>query len=169
MINLDKEYQKNEHNGRTKFKQLADNGYNNIEFTNDKFNHIDAYFTSTTTNYIYGVEIKNRAKKYDCKYDTLIVETIKYDAMTEHQSSNNTKDTNECLMVYFFENICYVLKWTTINTLIQNNIVKLEYKWLPDSTVNYHKMVYKPCYQIPKIYAFKYQLVQDKWKQISRP
>lgn len=162
-------YELNEYYGRKKFKELVSNGENKVEFTFDKYNHIDAFITAQTTNYIYGVEIKNRAKKYDGLYDSLIVETIKYDAMTEHQSSNNTKDTNECLMVYFFENICYVLKWTTINTLLDNNIVKLEYKWLPDSTVAYHKMVYKPCYEIPKEYAFKYQLIQDKWKQISRP
>lgn len=158
-------YELNEYNGRTKFKQLVSNGENKVEFTNDAFNHLDARITSTTTNYIYGVEIKNRKKKYDC-YDTLIVETIKYDAMKEHQDSN---DTNECILVYFFQDIAYVLKWTTISTLLDNNIVKLEYKWLPDSTVNYHKKVYKPCYQIPKEYAFKYQLVQDKWKQIQKP
>lgn len=167
MINLDKEYQKNEHNGRTKFKQLADNGYNNIEFTNDKFNHIDAYFTSTTTNYIYGVEIKNRQKKYDC-YSTLIVETIKYDAMREHQDKN---DTNECLMVYFFDDIAYILKWTTISTLLDNNIVSVQYKWLPDSTVNKHKMVQKTCIEIPKKYTYKYQYdtTLGKWKQVQKP
>ena len=159
-------YEKNEYNGRTKFKQLVSNGKNRVQFTNDAFNHIDAFFTAST-NDIYGVEIKNRQKKYDC-YDTLIVETIKYNAMKEHQEKN---DTNECILVYFFENIAYVLKWSTINTLLDNNIVNVEYKWLPDSTVNKHKMIQKTCYEIPKEYAFKYEYnsTLDKWKQISKP
>lgn len=159
-------YELNEYYGRKKFKELVSNGENKVEFTFDKYNHIDAYFTALTTNFIYGVEIKNRAKKYDDQFDTLIVETIKYDAMKEHQEKN---ETDNCLMVYFFDDICYVIKWSTINTLLQNNIVKLGYRWLPDSTVNKHKMVYKPCYDIPKEYAFKYQMIQDKWKQIQRP
>lgn len=159
-------YEKNEYNGRTKFKQLVSNGKNRVEFTNDAYNHIDAFFTAITTNYIYGVEIKNRKKQYDC-YPTLIVETIKYDAMKEHQGN----DTNECLMVYFFDTTAYVLKWTTISTLISENIVNIEYKWLPDSTVNKHKMIQKTCYEIPKEYAFKYEYIStiDKWKQISKP
>lgn len=167
MTNLQKEYQRNEHNGRVKFKQLADNGFNKIEFTTDCFNHIDAFFTSTTTNYIYGVEIKNRQKKYD-KYDTLIVETIKYDAMKEHQDNN---DTNECIFVYFFEDIAYILKWSIINTLLSNNIVNVQYKWLPDSTVNKHKMVQKTCIEVPKEYAYKYILdsTLGKWKQVQKP
>lgn len=159
-------YELNEYYGRKKFKELVSNGENKVEFTFDKYNHIDAFFTAQTTNFIYGVEIKNRAKKYDDQFDTLIVETIKYDAMKEHQEKN---ETDNCLMVYFFDDICYVIKWSTINTLLQNNIVKLGYRWLPDSTVNKHKMVYKPCYDIPKEYAFKYQMIQDKWKQIQRP
>lgn len=164
-------YEKNEYLGRMKFRQLASNGKNKVEFTNtksDKFNHIDAFFTALTTNYIYGVEIKNRSKKYDEQFDSLIVETIKFDAMAEHQTSN---DTNECLMVYFFENVCYVLKWSTITKLINEDIVALGYKWLPDSTVNFHKMVYKPCYDIPKEYAYKYEFDSTigKWKQIQKP
>ena len=160
-------YELNEYNGRTKFKQLVQNGENKLEFTFDKFNHLDARFTSTTTNYIYGVEIKNRQKKYDC-YPTLIVETIKYDAMKEHQDSN---DTNECILVYFFEDIAYVLKWTTINTLLDNNIVNVEYKWLPDSTVNKHKMIQKTCIEIPKEYAYKYEFdsTTGKWEQTQKP
>ena len=167
MTNLDKEYQRNEYNGRSKFKQLVSNGNNKVEFTNDKFNHIDAYFTSTTTNYIYGVEVKNRQKKYD-KYNTLIVETIKYDAMKEHQDNN---DTNECLIVYFFDTTAYVLKWSTINTLLSNNIVNVKYKWLPDSTVNKHKMVQKTCIEVPKKYTYKYEFdtTIGKWKQIQKP
>lgn len=159
-------YEKNEYNGRTKFKQLVSNGKNKLEFTNDAFNHIDAFFTAST-NDIYGVEIKNRQKKYDC-YDTLIVETIKYDAMKEHQDNN---DTNECILVYFFQDIAYVLKWSTINTLLDNNIINVEYKWLPDSTVNKHRMIQKTCYEIPKEYAFKYEYDSsiDRWKQISKP
>lgn len=160
-------YEKNEYNGRTKFKQLVSNGKNKFLFTNDAFNHLDAFFTSTTTNYIYGVEIKNRKKQYDC-YPTLIVETIKYDAMKEHQDSN---DTNECILVYFFEDIAYVLKWTTINTLLDNNIVNVEYKWLPDSTVNKHKMIQKTCIEVPKEYAYKYEFDSTigKWEQTQKP
>ncbi len=167
MTNLDKEYQRNECKGRTKFKQLADNGNNMIEFTNDKFNHIDAFFTATSTNYIYGVEIKNRQKKYDC-YSTLIIETIKYDAMKTLQDNN---DTNECILVYFFEDIAYILKWTTINTLLSNNIVSVQYKWLPDSTVNKHKMVQKTCIEVPKEYTYKYifDSTLNKWKQVQKP
>lgn len=167
MTNLDKEFQRNENNGRTKFKQLADNGFNKIEFTNDKFNHIDAYFTALTTNDVYGVEVKNRQKKYDC-YDTLIVETIKYDAMKTLQDNN---DTNECILVYFFEDIAYILKWSTINTLLSNNIVNVQYKWLPDSTVNKHKMVQKTCIEVPKKYTYKYifDTTLGKWKQVQKP
>ena len=166
MNELEKLYEKKEYDGRTKFKQLVSNGKNRVEFTNDAYNHIDAFFTAST-NDIYGVEIKNRQKQYDC-YPTLIVETIKYDAMKEHQDSN---DTNECILVYFFEDIAYVLKWTTINTLLDNNIVNVEYKWLPDSTVNKHKMIQKTCIEVPKEYAYKYVFdsTLDKWKQISRP
>ena len=167
MNNLDKEYQKNEWKGRSKFKQLLENGENRVEFTTDKFNHIDAYFTAVTDNSIYGVEIKNRQKKYD-KYDTLIVETIKFDAMKTLQDNN---DTNECILVYFFEDIAYILKWTTINTLLDNNIVNVEYKWLPDSTVNKHRMVQKTCIEVPKKFTYKYifDTTIGKWKQVQKP
>ena len=166
MDNLDKEYQKNECKGRSKFKQLLENGENKVEFTNDKFNHIDAFFTASTDD-VYGVEIKNRQKKYDY-YDTLIVETIKYDAMREHQDNN---DTNECLMVYFFDDIAYILKWSTINTLLSNNIVNVQYKWLPDSTVNKHRMVQKTCIEVPKKFTYKYifDTTIGKWKQMHKP
>lgn len=158
-------YQLNEARGRAKFADLMKNTSTTLEFTKDNYNHLDAFFTSTVSGTTYGVEIKNRSPK-DERYSTYIYEKIKYDEMVKKQTN---KDTYECWMVYFFGEHSYIFKWSTIQKLIDKNKIQLTQKWLPDSTVNFTKNVLKPCYLLPKEYAWKFEHTDDKWKVINKP
>lgn len=165
MANLN-DYQTNEAKGRTKFANLMKNTNTTLTFTEDDFNYLDAFFT-TSTDTTYGVEIKNRDERYE-HYDTFIMEKIKYDAMERKQNSKETKD---CWMVYFFGNHAYIYKWSTINTLILTNKLHIVYRWLPNSTVNKYKLIQKPCYELPKIYSYQYEYTSTtkKWTLTNKP
>lgn len=113
----------------------------------------------------YAAEIKNRNEQYE-HYSTYIMEKNKYDELKRLYESNQIKDG---IMAYFFGNRLYMFNLKSIDNLIEKNYIKLEYKWLPNSTVDFSQDVYKPCYLLPKTFAWQYEKINNKWILKNRP
>lgn len=157
-------YQLNEQIGRDKFQDFINQMPKyTVTFTEDPYDHKDAWVTSTDKK--YAAEIKNRDVRYEA-YDTYIMEKIKYDELERLYKENVTADG---MMAYFFGNTLYLFNLKLIDKLIKNNKIELVYNWLPDSTVNKHKMIQKPCYMLPKEYAHQYEKIDNKWIRTDKP
>lgn len=157
------EFQHNEALGRAKFADFFKNKPYTVTFTEDEFDHKDAWVTST--NKKYAAEIKNRSPRYE-KYDTYIMEKIKYDELERLYKENVTVDG---IMAYFFDDTLYLFNLKKINKLIEKGRIKIEYAWLPDSTVAFKRNIQKPCYYLPKAYSYIYKKEDNEWKLISKP
>lgn len=147
--------------GRRKFNEMMSTQNVEVQFTENSYDHLDAYFT-TDDDEVYGVEIKNRSEKFEC-YDTFIFEKLKYDYMTKQQDLNKTKD---CLYILYFRDHCYIYKWTKISKMLNSGELSEGYYYLPDSTVDKHKMVEKKCIYLPKSAAYRLEKQSGKWKLI---
>lgn len=145
--------------GRSKFNEMMSTQNVDVQFTEDSYDHLDAYFT-TDDDETYGVEIKNRSEKFEC-YDTFIFEKIKYDYMTKQQDLNKTKD---CLYIIYFGDHCYIYKWTKITKMLNDGVLSEGYYKLPDSTVDKHRTVEKKCIYLPKSAAYLLEKQYGKWK-----
>lgn len=158
-------FELNEKLGRDKFQSFIMSLKNNprVEFTQDKFDKKDAWVY--INNRVYAAEIKNRDPKYE-NYDTYIMEKIKYDEL-ERLYKNGEAD--DCMMAYFFGDLLYLFNLKTIDELLRNNQIQIIYKKLPNSTVEHKYDLEKPCYLLPKKYAFKYKFDSDnnKWKIVN--
>lgn len=155
-------YSKCESAGRSKFNEMMSTQNVDVKFTEDSYNHLDAYFT-TDDDEVYGVEIKNRSEKFEC-YDTFIFEKLKFDYMTKQQDLNKTKD---CLYILFFGDHCYIYKWSIITKMLNDGELSEGYYKLPDSTVDKHKMIEKKCIYLPKSAAYRLEKQYGKWKYIK--
>lgn len=157
-------FELNEKLGRDKFKSFIDSLKNNprVEFTQDKFDKKDAWVY--INNRVYAAEIKNRNPNYE-KFDTYIMEKIKYDELERLYKEGKAYD---CMMAYFFDDLLYLFNLKTIDELLQNNQIKIIYKKLPNSTVEHSYDLEKPCYLLPKKYAYKYKYNSENnnWKLI---
>lgn len=145
--------------GRSKFNEMMSTQNVDVQFTEDSYDHLDAYFT-TDDDEVYGVEIKNRSEKFEC-YDTFIFEKIKFDYMTKQQDLNKTKD---CFYILYFGDHCYIYKWTKITKMINDGELSEGYYKLPDSTVDKHRIVEKKCIYLPKTAAYVLEKKYGKWK-----
>lgn len=167
MVNLNN-YQQCEIKGRKKFADFLKKTNSNVEleFTKEETDKLDAVFTSSTLS-VYGVEIKDRNEKYE-NYETYLFEKTKFDEMCERQKK---KETDECWYVCFFGKHLYIFKWSDINSLINENKVHIINRWLPKKTVEDNGMRKKPCYELPKMYAYQYNYdeLSDKWKLTNKP
>ena len=96
-------FQKNEIKGRQLLAELLNQfSVNDIQFTKDRFNPVDGFFTNNNKKAVF--EIKVRDLKY-LSYNTLIIEEQKY------QNLLNIKDANNCssgLYFNFIGDYCYV-------------------------------------------------------------
>lgn len=147
------DFQKSELVGRKKLKKfLTDRGITDIQFTEGDYDRIDCFFTKEGKR--VGVEIKDRSPRYE-GYDTYIMEKQKLDYMDELQSKG---ETYSCWMVYFFSNNMYLFRYRDIKRLIEEDKVKVEGKWLPNSTVHKTKEVCKDTYLLPKKHALTFKL-----------
>lgn len=100
-------FYKAENVGRTKFESLTKQNprINGLEFTQDSFNNIDAYFNFNGKK--YAVEIKNR----NSFYNVWNIEVLKYSKMKEMIEN---KEVDGGYFVVFFENTCYLYDFNTI-------------------------------------------------------
>ena len=157
-------YELNEKIGRNKFQDfISQMPKYTVTFTDDPYDHKDAWITSLDKK--YAAEIKNRDIRYEA-YETYIMEKIKYD---ELENLYNNKEIVDGMMVYFFGNTLYIFNIKKIDKLIKNNKIKMVYKWLPNSTVDKHKMIQKPCYLLPKAYSYIYKKDNNRWNKIQEP
>lgn len=162
---MNNKYKENEQIGRTKFASFIGSlkGNPTVKFTEDAFDKKDAWVYANDK--IYAAEIKNRAPQYE-SYDTYIMEKIKYDELERLYNENKTVDG---MMAYFFGDTLYLFNLKRINALLECGKIQLIYKKLPNSTVNHTYDLEKPCYLLPKEYAYLYKKIDDKWKLISKP
>lgn len=139
--------------GRTKFSELIKSTETpNLAFTTDKYCQIDAVIKNKEGVYS-TVEIKNRDIKYE-SYPTYMFEKSKYDFMMKCLDTGKFQNG---LYVNFFGDTAYVFTLKDINYLVENNLIKLDTKWCPNTTVNTKFYKDKSCYLLPKEYAYQFK------------
>lgn len=103
-------FQKNEQDGRELFSSfLIQIEAQNVEFTKEKYNPVDVYFTYDNQK-IVG-EIKIRDKKY-LDYDTHIMEVSKYNNLVQAKNENNCR--YGYYINFFGDDIMYLYSLSTI-------------------------------------------------------
>lgn len=135
------DYNDYEEKGRNKLKKDFEKSKYEIkyEFTEDKYNHIDCYATANT-GVKYAIEIKDRDISIN-KYETIILEKIKYKALMEAYEKNGYKPIYRC---YFKDG---VLTWDLSLLNIENRIEK---KMCAESTENYKHKIEKQIIMLNK-------------------
>lgn len=142
-------YQNAEAKGRKKLEDfLIYKGITDFNFTEDKYNQVDAVLTKNGKT--YTIEIKDRNKKYE-SYPTFIVEKSKVDYMDVLYKKGKTVNS---LICQIFGNHLYFFSYIKLKKLIDSGKVKEEKMKLPATTITENSNRYKAVYLVPKEYAY---------------
>lgn len=154
----------NDLEGKHKFETfLNQKQVNDYKFTEYIYDRLDCFYKLKDNT--IAVEIKNRDYKFE-SFPDYIMECAKYKAMKD---AINNNEATHAQMIYFFGNTMYIFNFTKITRLFKKGIIKPIYSNLPNSTENYTHNLNKQVFYLPKQYAYKYRLVDNKWTLISKP
>lgn len=146
-----------ENKDRQQFQQLMnDFGKTDIEFTQGRFDPIDAVY-KTKSGKIIAIELKGRNDKYE-HYPTYFFEQTKYDGIKQRMSELNA---DYGIYVYLFSNKIYMFDIEKIVSSTQSR-----QRLMPRNNVTDEK-VYKEVYEFNKNIAFAVFIKDNnKWKKV---
>lgn len=148
-----------ENNGRQLFKSILDQ-CNIVEQHQsiEKYDTIDYYYSLNGKK--SGVEIKKRAKKYEC-YDTHLMEMYKLKAL--YNRWKNKELDNVYYVCFFGNDTAYTYPIQRILKAIKNGQIKPTYMNLGKTSVINTGTIEKQIIMIPKNLAYKLARVNGKW------
>lgn len=148
-----------ENNGRELFKSILDQCKITDQHPSvEKYDTIDYYYSINGKK--TGVEIKKRAKQYEC-YDTHLMEVSKLKALYARWKN---KELDNIYYVCFFGNdVAYTYPIQRILKAIKNGLIKPTYMYLGKTSVVNTGTTEKKIIMIPKNLAYKLTRVNGKW------